>query len=212
MIISIDGNVYTGKTSTILYAKKKLNVDIISEYNPIEDLGESSLFDEDIQCRYIDQEKERLKYINSLSQKNIFMDRSILSIVANSYAQFHLHGKDLRLYVISILKQRISQNKILIPDFFIHLKSSHSDLLNRYIIGEKGANAKGTCKSLVDKDYCKLIDEFHFRFQQNFTAGNFNSIEFTNPEKVLNEIKSSLPHASKVDGKQLLDIIQMAVY
>lgn len=207
MIIGLDGNVYTGKTSILKYARKVNRMNTINEYIPFPGIENSLHCSIEAQYHYFDQDKYRIQEISKIQYNKIIVDRTFLSILANTYAQYKLGHFDMRAHVFEILNKKLLYQEILLPDVYIHLKKIYSDIVHDFQVGENGVNRKGTSKILIDCMYCHYIDEFLSNFQNLYTR-NCYTIMFSNVNDAYKKI-SCIEVTENINNKNMIiDIIR----
>jgi hypothetical protein len=166
MIISFDGNVFTGKTFII----KKLNE--VRGYNYI---PEHSDFLPKIVPKKIFTEKaknEQLRYLKTDLLRQVFitknqnlLDRSFLSMSAHVYALFKTGRSDIRVWYIDKLKEYFKKGKIIIPDKYIYVTCSYEIAKKRFRMD----TVKGTDDMYMKKEYFNIIEKFDRAVLRNFS-------------------------------------------
>lgn len=196
MIIALDGNVYTGKT-TITEKAKTTGAIVIAEYEPIQKVGDLVT----TQRKYLEQEIRRMSLLRHITARRILMDRSVLSLAAHVWALFALNRADIREEFFRCVLRFYRNFDIIIPDFFIHLWVPWALTYHRYIAGESSVTAKGTPIELVTFDYCTAINEFHSLVHQmlgpaislRITSANLNEAWELINSLMSNTVENSIP-------------------
>lgn len=154
LIVAVDGNVNTGKT-TLVHDLIKDHPDFVcAEEYSVE--IETDAYDR--QIKYLLQDEKRI----GNTMKNIIMDRSILSLCAYVYWLYKGQGLDIRTrfysaYIVSLAScQRIPNMVVLCYQEKDWIKAAYSS----------NKDIKGTDSLLVDDLYLKIQDEFYKSFQE----------------------------------------------
>ena len=157
MIISIDGNVYLGKTSLITQLIDTFCWECVEEYDTDVDILESLEY-HSRQDYYFGLEKERLQF---LSKPRLILDRSYLSFMAHAYAFDRLEEADLFSYTLSLLKHNIKGNVLQMDKMLFFVQNGKYD--RYYDIHQKTGE-----EILYDDTYRQYIDEFFYKLAEKF--------------------------------------------
>lgn len=191
MIVSFDGNVYCGKTTIInKLAKKSCK---IKEYcNYLDKINKEKRFNNrwlNTQLRYLKIDAQRNKNLNNFEIN--LLDRSFISLCAHVWALYRLRKTDIRKEFLEFLKKYMLEDKIILPDIFVHVTCDYSIAKNRFIQNEKTKHAKGTDRLLINKHYFFFVNEFNElwsqKLQQSITIDTNKKFENT-----LSKINKSL--------------------
>ncbi|MBU4512610.1 deoxynucleoside kinase [Patescibacteria group bacterium] len=158
MIISFDGNVFTGKTTLINKLALICPCDVISEHSDfIDSVTEISVFGNNYmneQLRYIGVDKLRKQ---ALGRRVCLLDRSFVSMSAHVYALFIVGSADIRNFYIQELKRCLANKEIIVPSKYINLVSPHSIAKQRFDRNQE----RGTDKAYIDRKYFTAIEKFN---------------------------------------------------
>lgn len=158
MIISFDGNAYTGKTTLIRVLSDRYGYNAINEHSFfLNDVKKKFCYDNsylNTQLQYLGVDKYRRKFIN----KNIInlLDRSLVSMSAHVYALHDLGLTDIRKEYLNLLESRIEE--ILIPDVFVMVSCKHS---TSYVRCLEVNNEKQTENMYLSEKYFESITKFN---------------------------------------------------
>ena len=160
MVISIDGNVYTGKTYLIEKLSRDMDVVVIPEYeHDLEFMKKNCAIN--IQKFFLNQEYQRVEYYRKHGG-TVLVDRSFLSIVAHSYAMDYLDNANVLKPLVGHIIELIKGERILLPDLMLHTVDSYEDKID--------TNNKGTRELYFDVEYRKRIDAFLYIVETTFKA------------------------------------------
>ena len=165
-MISIDGNVYTGKTTLARSLANRLGIAFVREHNHFVrptrglDIWETHV-------AYIGAEIARKR---SITDENCILDRSIISLGAHVWAMHRL-GYDMRARFVDRMYE--DEKGIAIPETRIFLFCDHGTIFARS--RSAGAAQKATAPLLLTPDYLCAIDEFLRKLDSGGTL--LNSIE-----------------------------------
>lgn len=182
-IVTIDGNVYTGKTTLCQYLKSRGFV-MVAEYEPVEGRMQSRMH---IQKSYVDQEQQRVRQMmrELLNGQQIFvLDRSFLSLAAHVRSLFLLEGIDIRESFTNYLELKLKAGQVVVPRLFIHLQNRWDILYKRYLCGEASVQAKGTPADLIRAEYYRCIDAFHMKIHQQWGEPYCYTIKQENQQEI----------------------------
>ena len=188
LIVSFDGNVYCGKTTTINYAKYIEGQYILNEYSPVVNQDLDIL---KIQELFIAQEAERKQFINTECSpgETIFIDRSILSILAYTYVRYKIGLIDIRKHVYQMVLNGLKKNSIVIPNHYVLFTSQYRNITERYWKYESRPMRKGTDPLLIRKEYIMEYDRFMIDFFRNFSMEHSLIIQYSNDRETYQKIK-----------------------
>ncbi len=148
MIIALEGNVNTGKTTFAnRYIKQHPEFVLISETPFKEGLSQFEL-----QEYYINEEIKKAKNVSP----NTITDRSIFSTLAYTYYTDLLNKQD-KEYFIRKISKLIKKRKVIIPEQIYFLLLPYNQINGYY---EENAEFKKTQKSLVKYDYYLFYNKF----------------------------------------------------
>ncbi|MFH1589020.1 MAG: deoxynucleoside kinase [archaeon] len=209
MIISFEGNVYSGKTTLISELKKLDKFIIIPEYsyffkeNDFQNLDAWSL-----QKKYMETDIQRVILLEN-GEKSL-VDRSILSQAAHVWASYKLNIVDIRKEFLEKLSAMIKQNRIIIPDLFITVKCSHDLIKKRYKLGENSKQKKQTNPLLIKKEYLIQIEYFLKKISSKIPSETIDTTELNEMtstrilfQKIREHSKSKKYDLFKIIKKQL---------
>ena len=172
MIISVDGNVYLGKTTFLSTLQQALSQEsvIIEEYDTqINELENKSHHEK--QKYYFGLEAERVKLAASCQQSLLLLDRSFLSILAHSYAMSRIEKIDYFTGTLNLWVEHVKQGCVLIPDWYLFFLQEHPQ--RQY----KDVDEKGGEDILYDILYREEIDAFFQRVQREMKECASESLE-----------------------------------
>jgi deoxyadenosine/deoxycytidine kinase len=158
MIISIDGNVFSGKTALATALSQMFDAVIVAEHSDIINLRDVS-DEETVHDRYIETEATRALQ-HAGEKRDIILDRSVISLCAHAYATHRLGGVDLRERTIMKLRAMMGREGMIIPDIRIHTVCAHATSIARWKKSGGDAGTKGTAPALLEKEYQHFIDVF----------------------------------------------------
>lgn len=183
MVIGIEGNVHVGKTTYIINNFSKFN--IITETKFKENLN-----DYDRQVYYINNEFLKKKQLTA----NSVLDRTIISTVIYTNNTNTLNKKE-KLKIRKIIKDGISKNRIIIPDYVYCIVYPYKLIALNHI---KLAKEKGTQTSLVD-----------YQYYLNYNL--YFSVRFDSKEKIVstNDYRQIISYKSQIFNV-LLDNIKIS--
>jgi len=207
MIIAFDGNVYTGKTTLInMFSTKYCKIREYCDY--INMVDEEKKFENEYmntQFRYLKIDALRAKGIEP--SKIALLDRSFVSLCAHVWVLYKLEKIDIRKEFLSLLKDYIKKNAIIIPDVFIHVKCDYVTAKKRFVQNETTEHAKGTDYLLMDQEYFFFINKFNEKLQ---IALGQNLIIDTNEEfkETLTKVKNWIKNYKKNDKNIIINAIE----
>lgn len=195
MIFSIDGNVYSGKTSILNRLSKEENIKNINEYSPIETKNtinsNNALC---VQMEYLNQESIRKHIIEENCNKHqlefISLDRSFYSISAHVLALYKIKNIDIRTAFLSLLKEKFEKEEIITPEITFVTKTSWETIIRRYVDGETTNKAKGTPLELVHPKYYEIINYFYIELSNYLGQQSIVIVDSSDINDCLNNIKS----------------------
>ncbi len=205
MIISLDGNVFTGKTTLCNILSKKNSCNVVLEYSDfIDKIDKSSkefnFLDHD---EYLKIDIIRKKYLKSGIN---FLDRSFVSLSAHIYAVYKIGDADFRKNHINLLNKFLDDNNIIIPDFYIFVICDYDNAKKRFLREKEVYNKKGTPELFINKNYFLAINEFNKLWQKNIKNGII--INTNNTNKIDNQIDFSEKTNKKLTKKQIIKITE----
>jgi thymidylate kinase len=201
MIISFDGNVYSGKTTIIN------NLSSLFGYNKI---NEHSFFIDNLtfdqtnflatQSKFLEVDKARS---TCLRNDIDLLDRSIISVAAHVYSMAKIGAIDKRKEFLKILKN--NKNSLIFPDRYIYVESDHETSLIRC---NSLKNYKDTGDIYLSEDYFNYIGIFNEKINGLKIKTDFklNELEI---KKINNKIFNH--KISKVGKKQMIKKIEGAM-
>ncbi len=166
MIISFDGNVFSGKTSLIKALSELSFGEKIDEQGAFlkNDIPSHVFSEKEIaisaQLNYLQAEEERMKHIDE--NKTCLLDRSFVSMAAHVYALYQVNNLDIRDWFLKEIEVRIYSGKVAIPDIFCFVTCDHE-------IIEKRASmniSRNTGNIYFNKRYLESIDRFNQKWIQ----------------------------------------------
>lgn len=170
MIISLDGNVFVGKTTLCNILSKKNSCNIISEYSDFLRKTDKSLqkFNFLEHEKYLEIDIIRKKYLkNGIN----FLDRSFVSLSAHIYAVYKIGIADFREKHINLLNKLLNNGEIIIPNYYIFVTCNYNCVKKRFILENEIYNKKKTPEFFINKDYFLAINEFNNLWQGNIKNG-----------------------------------------
>ena len=185
MIISVDGNVYLGKTTFLFNLQKVLCQEsvIIEEYNTkLEDLENKSHHEK--QKYYFDLEAERFKIAAIYKEPLLLLDRSFLSILAHSYAMSRLEKTNYFTETLNLWLEHVKRRCVLIPDQYLFFLQEDAE--RQY----KDVDKKGGESILYDISYREQIDIFFRQVQREMRTCASENLETV--QRILFEIETEL--------------------
>lgn len=172
MIISLDGNVFSGKTTLIKKITKTSDYERVNDHSDyLRDFFSEPYSHESAkarQNRYLGAERKRKQLSRS---NNLLLDRSFVSMSAHVYALAMTDGGDIRDWYLSKLESNIKAHNFLVPDLYIFTKVKHEDALERY----KNDSEKQTPRRLLNKDYFTIIDRYNKIWVDKFEGLTLNT-------------------------------------
>lgn len=164
MIIALDGNVCTGKTTLQQYLKN-LGFAPVEEYCTFFDKTPAEL---PTQRRYLLAEGMRQAKLDP--SRNMVLDRSFISLCAHVWAQHRIDKEDMRASFLDDLCQEVSRKSVTLPDMFVHLRCTYQNLYSRFLERETSSRALGTSRELIEPAYINEIDEFNAAWARTVPA------------------------------------------
>ncbi len=159
MIISFDGNVFSGKTYFINTLSKSRDFNPIAEHSFFIDKVSNNLFSSNKflsqQKRYLEVDALRKKYIRE-SKINL-IDRSFVSLSAHVLALFKCGIADIRTDYIKLLQKYLNGDRIIIPDYYVFIYSPLEISRRRFANDTK----RGTEILYLDKNYFEAVELFN---------------------------------------------------
>lgn len=157
MILALDGNVYTGKTTLARTIASRMRYTLIPEYCEYVTPSRYGDASKALQRAYLDAERERKK---SLPSASAVLDRSIVSQAAHVWARYMLEEEDTRQFFLDELKLMFQKGEIIVPDIHVHLRLSYDTLTSRFETMNE-VSEKGTPRQLVRRGYLTHVDAFN---------------------------------------------------
>lgn len=152
MVVAIDGNVNTGKTELFQNLKKKYpECFFAEEYTEV--LQEDDL---ERQLTYLKQDKER----TNITDKDIILDRSVLSLFGYVYWLYESKKNDIRREFYNNVVNSLVSNNLVLPNRIVYCYQDYDCILKSY---EGNCKIKGTDKILVSKEYYEVQNDFYER-------------------------------------------------
>ena len=165
MIITLDGNVFTGKTSLIEKFRQMEQCSVIPEHGHfLADIisGEDAW---DMQRKYLGAERRRHEYLSTLSFETlIILDRSFVSMAAHVVALNALRSIDIRSRFLSELIHDIQSGEVIIPDKFLFVRCGYGTIKARALKDI----VKNTDPLYYDQEYLEVVDNFNRQWQGRF--------------------------------------------
>lgn len=172
MIIALDGNVFSGKTTLIKKIAKTSEYERVNDHSDyLRDFySEPSNYNsaKALQDRYLAAERERKQLSRS---KKLLLDRSFVSMSAHVYAQAMTNSNDIRDWYLSKLESNIKANNFLVPELYIFTKVKRGDAIERY----KNDSEKQTPRRLLNKHYFTMIDRYNKIWVDKFEGLTLNT-------------------------------------
>jgi len=205
MIISLDGNVFVGKTTLCNILSKRNSCNIILEYSDfikeIDKPLQQFVFSE--HEKYLKTDVIRKKYL----KKGInFLDRSFVSLSAHIYAGYKIRIADFRKKHINLFSKLLNNDSIIIPNYYIFVTCDYNRAKKRFFLEKEIYKEKRTSQFFIDKDYFLAIDEFNGLWQKSIKNGL--SVNTSNDNKRNNEIYFDNKLGRKLNKKQIIKIIK----
>ena len=161
MIISFDGNVFSGKTSLIeaLFSLGKFN--LIGEHSSFLN---TDIFTHNVtasematllQHNYLEAEARRRSYIK-VDEVNL-IDRSFVSMAAHISALNSVRGIDIREWFLKEFNERLRMGKILVPDIYCFVRCGYDTIVERVGLN----NSRNTDPIYYEERYLKAIQDFN---------------------------------------------------
>ena len=210
VIISFDGNVYSGKSTLINLVSEGNNV--IGEHSQYFNERDFLLKDQlIIQRKYLEIDALR---INELVEGINLLDRSLISLAAHVWAIQNIGGKDIRKEFIKdiFIEQK---NKPIIPHVFVFVKCSRETTLRRFKDNENTVNSKGTLPYLLSYDYFRLINIFLKRISKKINTIIIDTENLSKEEaKVIlsQKIKNKLSYKNNISSELIKKTIIDELY
>lgn len=155
IIVAIDGNVNTGKTSLLKSMMKKYDefcaaeeYEIINEENPFKR-----------QFLYMIQDESRI----GNCENNTILDRSIISLSAYVFWLYKEQNIDIRSEFYSAYINSIARGKNEVPNRVIICRQKYDNIVSSY---ETNRLIKGTLPVYVEREYFDIQEEFLAAFQE----------------------------------------------
>lgn len=212
MIVTFDGNVYSGKTTLAEALARKINANIIGEY--------SQYFDENYKKRntkkdYFDIQKEYLltdkKRKPSLLNNRInILDRSFISLFAHVWAVYKA-GIDIRKKTLKEFTLLLREDEIIVPTFFVNAGCPYT-LAKERLIYDKRLSNKNTARYLIQEDYFYSIQQFNKRILEMLPSLQIDTTKNINGN--LKQIISFLNNCpvKPVTKEELIKKIRVALF
>jgi len=205
MIISFDGNVFTGKTSVIKKLSERCDFNYIPEHSDFLD----KIIYEKISDNHSINEQLRYIKIDSLRQGLIaksvnLLDRSFLSMSAHVYALLETGKMDIRKWYIDKLQEYLDSGKIIIPDKYVYATCDYGVIKRRF----DNDTAKGTNDIYVEKEYFNSIDKFNKIVLKKLPSFNVDTEVDVDYSRIVDFISKEQGKVRKDDiAKILIDIM-----
>jgi len=207
MIISLDGNVFTGKTTLCNILSKGNSCNVILEYSDFiretDKLSQKFSFLE--HKKYLKLDIIRKKYLkNGIN----FLDRSFVSLSAHIYAVYKIGITDFREKHINLLNTFLYNGKIIIPNYYISVTCNYNCVKKRFFLEKESCNKKGTPEFFINKNYFLAINEFNILWQKNIKNGLI--INTNHSFKKTNQIDIDINNnfGKKLTKKQIIAITE----
>lgn len=157
IVISFDGNVYTGKTTLIRFLSDKYGYASVDEHSLFIDGVPQRSFHKneylDTQERYLSVDTYRK---TSLQADINLLDRSFVSVSAHVYALYELGLADIRGAYIGLFKKKIEE--IIFPDAFVWVHCGYDTSRTRCL---RVNNKKKTEDIYLSNKYFDSIERFN---------------------------------------------------
>lgn len=157
MVVSFDGNVYTGKTTLIRFLSDKYGYTSIDEHSLfIDGIPQRGFYKNeylDAQDRYLSVDTYRKNFL----QTDInLLDRSFVSVSAHVYALYELGLADIRGTYMDLFKKKIEE--IIFPDAFVWVRCGYDTSRARCLSVN---NRKKTEDIYLSSEYFESIEKFN---------------------------------------------------
>lgn len=150
IVVAIDGNVNTGKTELFHYFKKQYpSCAFFEEYMEPEE-------NEDLerQLQYLKQDEKR----TCVPDKDVIMDRSVLSLFGYVYWLYASGKKDIRCEFYNHVVNGLSEKKYVLPNRIIYCYQDYASVIEAY---KKNYKEKGTDEKFVSEQYYQIQNDFY---------------------------------------------------
>jgi hypothetical protein len=154
-MISIDGNVYTGKTTLSRAIAKRTGRTHVPEHSAFVRSHDGSLWD--AHAAYLDAELARAGSFSA----DAVLDRSVLSLAAHVYAAHATGLGDMREHFCDWLRSYPSA----LPSTMIALVAE-PELVRRRTLKGESEQPKGTVPFLFSIPYLRAVNEFYRRLSE----------------------------------------------
>lgn len=181
LIVSIDGNVNTGKTTLASVMQERYSgFSVAKEYRIVE---ENDVLQR--QILYMLQDEERI----GRKKSDLILDRSIISLFGYAYWMFRENEIDIRKELYNEYIKSLENGKNAVPNRVIICRQTHELVKKEYC---KNHVEKGTDAIYVSKQYYDMQEEFLNRFQDAIgdRVIEYNYSEQGNMMDLLDETKN----------------------
>lgn len=150
IVVAIDGNVNTGKTELFHYFKKRYPAcAFFEEYMEPEENK-----DLERQLQYLKQDEKR----TYVSDKDVILDRSVLSLFGYVYWLYASGKNDIRCEFYSYVVNGVSEKKYVLPNQIIYCYQDYASVIKAY---KKNYKEKGTDEKFVSEQYYQIQNDFY---------------------------------------------------
>jgi len=205
MIISLDGNVFVGKTTLCNILSKKNNYNVVLEYSSfikkIDKPSQQFSFLE--HKRYLQVDIIRKKYLRDGIN---FLDRSFVSLSAHIYALYKIGIADFRKKHINLFNKLLDNDGIIIPDYYIFVNCDYNSVKKRFFLEKEICDKKETPEFFINKNYYLAINEFNSLWQKSIKNGL--SVDTSNDSKKNNKINFDKKFSRKLNKKKIIKIMK----
>lgn len=158
MIISFDGNVFSGKTTLARQAGRALGGRVIREHGDFLAAAAPGAYQNRYlsqQVRYLNAEALRIRKLSP--DKLNLLDRSFVSLAAHVFALYKMGRSDIRRAFLKRLAEYMRAGRVIIPDFYYAVAVPYETAQARFAAGAK---RKRTEPGYIEKDYFNHISYF----------------------------------------------------
>lgn len=156
IIVAVDGNINTGKTTLIKELVKRHSVFSIRE--EYEYISEANICIR--QKKYLLQDRKRTNLTNV---KKIILDRSLFSLFGYVYWLYISNELDIRLEFYRLLINELNKKTVLLPNRLIVCCQEYENIYNSFL---ENKEIKGTEQFLASKKYIETQNSYYDKISE----------------------------------------------